>query len=174
MGSMVSRSEELMEKRRNRRMAATPFIDIPVHVAPLLPFFSHVAKGKLIDLSAGGMAVAISESIPQGTKVELGIIFPDKSLLTCLAQITRVIPRGKNALHGVEFLNLNQEWAAKIEKMSSDYFDCESRIHNGEPEPCLVDCSFYGICSKPQKRELLLDPEISLDITFRNLQVSYH
>lgn len=143
---------------------------MPVHLMPLLPFFGRAVNGKLIDLSAGGMAIVIRDIIPQGTKLDMTVTFPDKTSLNCTVEVKRVVPKAKSYLHGIEFLNLQPEMVARIEKMSSDYIDCEARIQSTPTgEICKTSCAFFNMCTKPQRINPVPDPMVALDLAFRTL-----
>jgi hypothetical protein len=147
------------ERRKHTRFSATAFLNKPVYLTPLPPYFGHPVKGKLIDLSAGGMAILINEMIPQETMLNLKITFPDHSVIDSIVKVRRVAERGRSHLHGIEFLTLGAEMAEKIEKMSSDYINCETRIRSGQKEVCRTDCSFFTMCGKKEK----LNPVVNVD-----------
>jgi PilZ domain len=158
-----------LNKRKYKRFSATAFLNKPVNLQPLPPFFGDPIKGHMIDLSAGGMAILMNEIIPQKTKLSIGITFPNQTPLQCKAEVKRVVPRGKKYLIGFEFLNLPTEWVDKIERMSTDYIDCESRIQKGETEVCETNCSFFSMCNKVQRREPLVEVDVALEMAFKML-----
>jgi c-di-GMP-binding flagellar brake protein YcgR len=147
------------ERRKHARFTATAFINRPVYLTPLPPYFGHPVKGKLIDLSAGGMAILINEMIPQETLLNLKITFPDHSAIDSIVKVRRVAERGRSHLHGIEFLTLPVEMAEKIQRMSSDYINCETRIQQGLKEVCQTDCAFFTMCGKKEK----LNPVVNVD-----------
>ena len=153
------------ERRKHPRFSATAFLNRPVYLTPLPPYFGHPVKGKLIDLSAGGMAILITELIPQETMLNLKITFPDQSVIDSLIKVRRVAERGRSHVHGIEFLTLPAEMAEKIQKMSNDYVNCESRIQSGARDVCRTDCAFFTMCNKKEK----LNPVVNvnaLSLTF--------
>jgi len=129
-------------------------------------------KATLIDLSAGGMALLMKEVIPAGTNLFLTVKFPDLTVMGCSVQVKRMMPRDDNYLHGIEFVDLSQEMKDRIEKMSHDYIDCESRIQAKKIDVCTQYCSFYAMCSKAQKKEQSLDPIVHLEMIFNTLEQS--
>ena len=151
-------------KRKHKRFSATAFLNKPVNLQPLPPFFGTPLKGEMIDLSAGGMAILMQEIIPQKTKLGLSITFPDKSVLDCKMEVKRVVPNGKKYLIGFEFLNISSDWEEKIERMSSNYIDCESRIQKQETDVCHSECSFYPMCKKEQRHEPVLNIDAALEM----------
>jgi hypothetical protein len=147
------------DRRKHLRFSATAFLNRPVYLTPLPPYFGHPVKGKLIDLSAGGMAILINEMIPQETMLNLKITFPDHSMVDSIVKVRRVAEKGRSHLHGIEFLTLGAEMAEKIQKMSTDYINCESRIQQGLKEVCHTDCAFFTMCAKKEK----LNPVVNVD-----------
>jgi hypothetical protein len=147
------------ERRKHTRFSATAFLNRPVYLTPLPPYFGHPVKGKLIDLSAGGMAILINEMIPQETLLNLKITFPDHSVIDSIVKVRRVSEKGRSHVHGIEFLTLTADMAEKIEKMSSDYINCETRIHAGQKEVCHTNCAFFTMCGKKEK----LNPVVNID-----------
>lgn len=143
-----------VERRQHQRFSATAFLDRPVSLTPLLPFFGQRIEGKLIDLSAGGLAIAIRQIIPQQTELALTVLFPDGSTLESLIEVVHVIPKGRYYLHGVKFLTLAPEMAARIDAMSTDYLECETRIQKAKGPVCVRECAFFKMCTKREK----LDP----------------
>jgi hypothetical protein len=147
------------DRRKHPRFSATAFLNRPVYLTPLPPYFGHPVKGKLIDLSAGGMAILINEMIPQETMLNLKITFPDQSIIDSLVKVRRVSERGRSHVHGIEFLTLTPEMADKINRMSTDYINCENRIQSGSLEVCRTDCAFFTMCNKKEK----VNPVVNVD-----------
>jgi len=147
------------ERRKHTRFSATAFLNRPVYLTPLPPYFGHPVKGKLIDLSAGGMAILINEMIPQETLLNLKITFPDHSVIDSIVKVRRVSERGRNHVHGIEFLTITADMKEKIEKLSSDYINCETRIQSGCKDVCQTNCAFFSMCGKKEK----LNPVVNID-----------
>jgi len=147
-----------VERRRTKRIAATAFLNRSVEVAPLPPFFGRKTKGKLIDLSSGGMAILIGDLIPQESMLRLRMTFPDHTIFEAVARVVRSVPKGRDFLHGLEFLSVAGDMERRIERMSADFIDCESRIRSGETPACRAECAFFPMCHKPEK---LAPPELA-------------
>jgi hypothetical protein len=160
-------------RRRHKRFSATAFLNRPILLLPLPPYFGHAVKGKLIDLSAGGMAILIDEMIPMGTNLSLMATFPDGFKIECAVQVKHQIPREEKYIHGFEFLNLAPVTMEKIEKMSSDYIDCESRIAAHAQEICRTHCAFFTMCNKPEKLDLTFEPSKVLELQFKPIHPTH-
>ena len=155
-----------MERRKHHRFSATAFLNRPLTVTPLPPFIGKPAKGKLIDLSAGGLAMLINQIIPQGTRLKLTINFPDHTILEADTEVKHMIPRDRHYLHGLEFLSIGSAMVERIAKMSADYIDCEQRIHANSLNACVgAECAFFTMCTKQERTNLIvnLDEELLLD-----------
>lgn len=157
-------------RRKHPRIAATAFLNTPVNVQPLEPFFGHCVKGQIIDLSSGGLALLMDELIPQGTRLALDIHFPDRSNVETTIQVIYALPKGRRFLHGMEFLSLPRIMADKIQNMSTDYIDCENRIRNAAEEICRTNCRFFSMCTKPQRNDPVFNVDVSLELAFKSLE----
>ncbi len=162
-----------MERRKHPRLSATAFLNRPITLVPIKPFVGRAIKGKLIDLSAGGMAMLISQIIPQGTKLQLTVTFPDRSILKTDIEIVHVMPRDRHYVHGVQFLSLDPMWIDRLTKMSADFIDCEQRIQRNDLNPCTgTSCAFFTMCNKPQRTDLLVGIDDGLLVEFHAVQSS--
>jgi len=159
-----------MEKRKHKRFAATAFLNTPVYLDPLPPYFGTSLKGKLIDLSGGGMAILIDEFIPAMARLSLAMTFPDKMKLDSIVEIKRIVPRDNKYLIGIEFLTIPLVMQQKIDAMSSDYVDCESRIREKSAEICRTNCAFYGMCTKTERTVPIVDVDVALSLVFEPLK----
>jgi hypothetical protein len=152
-----------MERRKHTRFSATAFLNRPVALTPMPPYIGKNIRGKLIDLSAGGLALLIPQIIPLGTKIHIKLTFPDQTLLECDGDIRHMSPRDRNYLHGLQFDAVDADIAARIERMSADYIDCEQRIANNFLTPCVgQQCAFFTMCTKAERTEHFLNHEEDL------------
>jgi hypothetical protein len=165
-------AQGMAERRRYKRFTATAFLRMPVHLSPVPPFFGKPIKGQLIDLSAGGMALVIDEVIPLNTKLQMGITFPDRTRVEGTCQVRRIVPKGAKYMIGVEFQFVAQEMCERIDKMSTEYIDCETRIAEKKTEVCRMNCAFYSMCNKSQKLNPTFDENIALELAFKVLEES--
>lgn len=133
---------------------------------PLPPYIGKQVRGKLIDLSAGGMSLLIPQIIPLGTKLRLKLVFPDQTKLECDAEVRHMLPRDRSFLHGLQFDGLAADVSERIGKMSADYIDCEQRILNNHLSPCIGDkCAFFTMCSKQERIDHIQRQEEDLLLT---------
>jgi hypothetical protein len=158
------------ERRQHKRFTATAFLNKSVHLSPVPPFFGHSVKGRLIDLSAGGLAVLIEEVIPHGTFLNLKLTFPDHSHIESIVCVRHVVPKGQSLLHGFEFLTLDSNGKERLDRMSNDFIDCESRIQSESQEICHTNCAFFSMCAKKEKINPVLDVEKDIELTFEEIR----
>jgi c-di-GMP-binding flagellar brake protein YcgR len=157
------------ERRRYKRFSATAFLNRPVVLAPLPPYFGHPVEGRLVDLSAGGMAIFIDEVIPPEGDLRLTITFPDQTLIETTVRVKYASKKGSGFLHGIEFLALEPEMAEQINRMSIDYIDCELRIQSREENPCRMSCGFFALCRKRERLKAVELLETPVALSFRAL-----
>lgn len=156
------------ERRKHKRFSATAFLNRPVVLAPLPPYFGRAVEGRLVDLSAGGMAIFIDELIPPEVDFNLTITFPDQTAIDTDVKVRYATRKGSGYLHGIEFLELAPDMAARINQMSADYIDCELRIQSGDENPCRTHCGFFGMCRKKQRTRAASVLETPLSLAFRS------
>ncbi len=154
------------ERRKHPRFSATAFLNRPVLLAPLPPYFGYTVEGRLVDLSAGGMAIFIDELIPPESDFQLEITFPDHTVIATAVRVRYTSKKGSGYLHGIEFLALAPEMAVKITQMSADYIDCEQRIAARDENPCRADCAFFAMCRKRQKVNTTTPRHSALELVF--------
>jgi hypothetical protein len=157
------------ERRKYKRFSATAFLKMPVILSPVPPFFGKAVKGRMIDVSAGGIALVIDEVIPLNTRLNMKMTFPDQTKIDATVQVRRLVPKenGKYLL-GMEFTVIADEAKEKIDHMSGDYIDCETRIQEKAVDICRAECSFYSMCNKPCKKPAV-DHQAALELAFQAL-----
>jgi c-di-GMP-binding flagellar brake protein YcgR len=157
------------ERRRYKRFTATAFLKMPVLLSPVPPFFGKPIKGKMIDLSAGGLALLIDEVIPLNTKLNMKLSFPNNVAVNATVQVRRLVPRENKYLMGMEFIVISEESKEMIDRMSSDYIDCETRIAEKARDVCRAECAFMSMCTKAAKRPPAEDVRVALELAFQAL-----
>jgi len=156
--------------RKFKRFSASAFLNIKVKLAPLPPYFGDPTFGHLIDLSAGGLALQVGELIPQHSRWALIVSFPDRTELKAIVQVRHVSKRNQMYLHGLEFLNISELMSTKIDQMATDYLECDERIENKDPKICLENCSFFNVCTKPQRMKPQLNKNLTLDVSLKKYE----
>jgi len=139
------------EMRKHRRVGSGAFEGIPVVLKPAPPFFGEPVEGKMVDLSGGGLAVLLKEAMPVKTKLKLWMVITGREAITCTVSVRRVSAKDGAYLTGLQFLDMAEDVATDLAKLSSDYDACEVRIRQEETPVCVPTCAFLALCDKPQK-----------------------
>ncbi len=167
---MDDKLDFLMDQRRFPRFQSSAFQGVPVRLKPLPPFFGEPTQGKLLDLSAGGMAILIEETIPKDAKLKLELTFPDHSILESNIRVCYSKAEKKEFLIGLEFLDIPDFMRNKISRMSEDFLGCENRIKKNAINICQLDCAFFSICDKHQKTKLEKELDITLQMKLNQIE----
>lgn len=141
------------EKRKHPRFSDRILAGATVTLAPVAPFYGDVAKGYLVDLSAGGMGLVLSDLIPKNVFLQMAMTLPDGSRIESVVTVRRIVKQGgyNDFLHGIEFLNPAPEMIDRIEAIAKDILACNQRTKDNEKEICVSNCSLLGICKRPQR-----------------------
>ena len=142
------------EKRKYRRFADRSFASMTILLDPVPPLYGEPASGAIIDLSAGGMAIILSELIPKKMMMRMKLTFKDGSTVESVVLVRRAYPKshGGAYIHGLEFLNLSPEDVERLEGMAADCLDCDNRVKQAAPEICKSGCRFSPLCLRAQRR----------------------
>lgn len=140
-----------MEKRKNLRFNDSFFMNVDLVLQPVAPLFGASATGRLVDLSAGGMALLLNEVLPKKVFLKMSMKLPDGTKIESVVTVCHIAPQKPHGfLHGIQFLNIDPETAARIDLLAQDSISCGTRIANNSPEVCVADCSLHGLCKKKE------------------------
>lgn len=149
--AMTTTTQE--EKRKHPRFSDRILAGATVNLAPVAPFYGEVASGYLVDLSAGGMGLVLSDLIPKNVFLQMTMTLPDGFKINSVVTVRRIVKQGGHSdfLHGIEFLNPAPEMVARIELMAKDILACNERTQKKENEICASGCQLMSICKRPQR-----------------------
>lgn len=105
----------------------------------------------LTNLSAGGMSLILFLEPPKTRRLEMVLTLPGLNHIPLEGRIMRVQQRGQTYNIGIAFTRINGKHRGQINAMAQDHLDCETRIALRLPEACVPNCTFHGLCAKPQK-----------------------
>jgi len=130
---------------------------------PLPPLYGDKASGYLVDLSAGGMALVISDLIPKNVFLRMRMSLPDGFIVESVVKVRRIVKQGPlhDYLHGIEFMNPSPEMIERIELMAKDVLACNERTQQLSKEICVSGCSLGHLCKRPQRVEVNIRPVLS-------------
>jgi c-di-GMP-binding flagellar brake protein YcgR len=111
--------------------------------------------GILTNLSAGGLDLVLMGSLsethqPKNLELSLSHIHGLHDLKVS-GRIVWTREKGGTTLVGIEFTQIGAKHQKHINDMAKAYWECESRIEQGEFEICFRECAYWGLCSKPVK-----------------------
>jgi hypothetical protein len=150
---MEMETKQQEDRRKFPRFSDRILAGATVNLAPCPPLFGEAASGYLIDLSAGGMAILISDLIPKNIFLKMTMTLPDGFRIESVVTVRRIIKQGhhNDFLHGMEFLNPSPEMITRIEMMAKDILACNQRTKEGSREICVSNCALTQICKRPQR-----------------------
>jgi c-di-GMP-binding flagellar brake protein YcgR len=164
-------------KKQNRRHFSRIRIDRSVRIAlqifPVMPFLGHPIDAGLVNLSPGGLALAIdpnekSEGLKKGRLVKIHFRLPGMPLEECAGLIGHnyLTQQGERVV-GIRFTKVSAGVIKELERMCVDNTACDRRVRENQNVWCMPTCGFYSLCRKPIRQEdgniAMPDPlEISL------------
>ncbi|ACC98666.1 type IV pilus assembly PilZ [Elusimicrobium minutum Pei191] len=144
--------DKRVEKRRHARVPVLNNIVEPINLC------YKTEEGKeqnilavLADLSASGMRLISFLEAPFSKNVAITIDLPAIGKVDVKGKTSWV--KQKNAIFtlGIEFTEISQADAAKINALAEDFADCDTRILLKLPEVCVSTCKAAPLCNKIQK-----------------------
>ncbi len=143
--------EETVKTRQYERFTLPEMLRMTVTVSPLLPPLDKSYGGKLLNISAGGMALLLPEKLPELTYWVLRISLADHSEIETLVQIRHSVPQQNQFTHGLQFVSIPSFLGEQVETFARDYSSCEQRIKDRLSDVCRINCALFAHCKKPQK-----------------------
>jgi len=110
----------LIRSRQHHRFSSPDLLKTKVTLSPLPPLQGPSLEGKLIDISAGGMALLMHQSIPNGTFLALKAQFTDQAEVETVVQIRHSIKKGKEYLCGFQFVSIPSYISDKLDQLAKD------------------------------------------------------
>lgn len=130
-------------------------IKIGVQIAPVVPFIGESLEAGLLNLSAGGLALAVREPAhlpPKGAELRIHFRLPGKLLLQCRGKIHRISETPSNEIVlGIKFDKVPAGIVRELNHMCEDDAACDRRIQNNGHPWCDPFCSFRSLCAKPAR-----------------------
>ncbi len=140
------------EKRKHIRLPILHGILQPIEIEFLDTNNNLKRPAILLDLSAGGLRVIIFYEPPHTKELNIFLNL-EKEHLSAKGKIAWIRKKGEVYMVGIAFTEISKENAAKINKMATDYLDCDIRISLKLPDVCNENCKAHILCNKPQKCE---------------------
>lgn len=142
---------ELIKTRKYQRFSSPEMANAQVNLKTIPPAVEKSYEGRLLNISAGGMALLMDQKLEPGVFLALNLRFMDGSEIETLVQIRHAVPKEKEFIHGFQFISIPSFISEKMATIAKDYNACEDRIQKQDPEICRSNCSFHSMCTKPQR-----------------------
>jgi c-di-GMP-binding flagellar brake protein YcgR len=109
-------------RRKHPRFGGRLLAGAQVSVEPCAPLYGEAMRGSLVDLSAGGMAILLSDLIPKKVLLKMKMTLSNGFQLETVITVRHIAQQyhQKSFLHGVEFLNPNPEMVERIQRLSGE------------------------------------------------------
>lgn len=117
IGRMVPKIVEISEPER--RLQPRAGIRVPLNLR--LPNMEAVVNGDALNVSTGGMFIAMEKPLAIGTEIDVEVELEDGGLvLHALVEVVRRVTEGRNPGVGVRFVDVSYEASRLIERMVDD------------------------------------------------------
>lgn len=151
------------ERRKFPRFSDRSLAGAQVTLLPCPPLYGEAASGYLVDLSAGGMALLMSDLIPKNVLLKMQMTLPDGYQINSAITVRRVAKQSRghsDYLHGIEFLSPSPEMIERIQVMAAAVLACNERTQKGIKEICQDTCILSQICKRPQRIAKNIQPAL--------------
>lgn len=115
------------------------------------PFYLEPFEVEVRDLSAGGMTLFSSESLPLYFEFGLEFKLPGTNVIQAKAKAMHQVKQEVGYEVGIIFSEIEEPIRRILDNMGLDYQACEDRIRKEEEDVCRKDCSFLSLCQKKEK-----------------------
>jgi len=167
----------LNNRRKFTRLRIDKFVKVPVQIFPVIPFIGETIEADSVDISAGGMALRILNSLEyqelrKGSKIKIHFRLPGHTLQECTGKV--VSHRfGKNETHchmGIRFMKISKKLLSELQHMAMDNDSCDNRVQTQKNPWCLPTCTFFNLCRKPIKPKNEINAKLErFEISFQAL-----
>ncbi|AKL97855.1 PilZ domain-containing protein [Endomicrobium proavitum] len=136
----------MIEKRKSRRMPVIKFEE-PVN----LNIGGKKVPGVILDISADGIQLMTYANIPVGSEIFLELDTKFLKLKQLSGKVVWSHLKGDMYRTGINITYIDTLDAKLLNRIATDYNDCEKKIALGAPDVCSKKCSYCNLCAKTQK-----------------------
>ncbi|MCB4755422.1 MAG: PilZ domain-containing protein [Elusimicrobia bacterium] len=150
-------------RRKFKRFKIDRSVKVPIHIFPVMPFIGEPVEATIINLSAGGIGLAIEKWSAQGvfqrgSPLKIHFRLPGRPLQECRGIITHSFrTRDERYILGIRFIALDKGMVQDINQMAADNEFCDRRIKQDTTPWCVPICSFYHLCRKPIRHHVEME-----------------
>ena len=142
---------DVSERRKQKRFAVIEGIAEPVEVHFPPPFYQEPIVGKIVDISAGGLGLTISEPLPKFFTFSLYIRLRGIEPFEIKGKVIRLENIDGQYLAGISFTEIDEATVEMLNIISDDYEKCRKKRAEGDKNFCFDECMFATLCDKKGK-----------------------
>ncbi len=145
---------EINERRKHKRFPAVKRLSEPVDIS-LRPPGTDVqtsVPGVIVDISASGMGIITFAPIEEDSILALNMELPAIGRTDIQAKVAWMKQKRGVYQIGLEFVQISDEIAKKLETMGTAFEECLASLSRGQTNVCHKECPCYMICDNPEKQ----------------------
>ncbi|MFA5778864.1 MAG: PilZ domain-containing protein [Elusimicrobiota bacterium] len=139
------------EKRKFKRFPVLYHLIKPVLIRTQDSKAGISSPAIMANLSAGGMALLTFSPLPVGKNILISFDLKDLKIDNVKSRVVRCENKEGSYIIGIQFINMPNDIAKKINKMADDFDSCETRILLGEKPVCKKGCDYFEHCQRVAK-----------------------
>jgi len=143
--------DEISERRKHKRFAVIEGIAEPVEVHFPPPFYQEPVVGQIIDISAGGLGLTISEPLPKFFTFSLYIRLRGIEPFEIKGKVIRLENMEGQYLAGISFTEIDEATVEMLNLISDDFEKCRKKRAAGDKNFCFDECMFGTLCDQRGK-----------------------
>lgn len=142
---------EVSERRKHKRFAVIEGIAEPVEIHFPPPFYQEPIVGKIVDISAGGLGLTISEPLPKFFTFSLYLRLRGIEPFEIKGKVIRLENIDGQYLAGISFTEIDEATVEMLNLISDDFEKCREKRAEGDKSFCFDECTFGTLCDKKGK-----------------------
>ncbi|OGS46908.1 MAG: hypothetical protein A2539_02140 [Elusimicrobia bacterium RIFOXYD2_FULL_34_15] len=156
---------DFSERRKHKRFYFDEDIAEPVEIRFPPPFYQEPIEGKILDVSAGGLGLALSEPLPKFFVLSLSIRLSGVKPFDVKGKVVRIEKNVDYYKAGISFIEIEASAVENINLIAEDYDKCFKKRAEGEKDYCFDKCLFTVLCkNKNLKKDSVREGKSSISI----------
>ena len=140
------------ERRKHKRFSSMKWISEPIEVHFPSPFYQEPIVGRIIDISAGGLGLMISEPLPEFFTLSFYIHIRGIEPFEVKGKVVHFKNDSETQfVIGIFFTEIDEQIAKRLDSISEDYEKCSNERSVGDKDFCFEECLFATFCDKKGK-----------------------
>jgi len=142
---------DFSERRKYKRFYFKEETAAPVEICFPPPFYQEPIEGKILDVSAGGLGLALSEPLPKFFILSLTIRLSGIKPFDVKGKVVRIEKKEDYYKAGILFIEINSEAVETLNLIAEDYDKCCKKRQGEEKKYCFDECKFSNLCDQKKK-----------------------